>query len=75
MLNPEIQKESVIKHTLCTTVKIYLHRKIVRHSGIATNTMALHGPVSDLFANSVVLLDGTELAKLNGQYSKGGSKR
>lgn len=71
MLNREIQKQSLIKHTLCmTTVKMYLHRKEAKQSGIATNTMALYGPISGIFANSVVLLDHTELAKLKGNILK-----
>ena len=45
------------------------------HPGIATNTMVLHGPVSGVFANSIIFLDGIELAKFNGQQYKGGSER
>lgn len=76
MLNYEMQKQSLIMHTLCmATVKINLHKKVARTSGIAKNTMALCGPISGIFADSVVLLDGTELTKLNGQPSKGGSEK
>lgn len=57
------------------TVKINLHKKVARPSDIATNTMALCGPISGIFTDSVVLLDGTELTKLNGQHSKGGSEK
>lgn len=37
--------------------------------------MAQYGSISGIFANSAVLLHGTELAKLNGQDSTGGSER
>lgn len=44
------------------------------HPGIATNTMILHRPVFGMFDNSIIFLDGIELAKFNGQQYKGGSE-
>lgn len=44
------------------------------HPGIATNTMILHHPVFGMFDNSIIFLDGIELAKFNGQQYKGGSE-
>lgn len=72
MLNNEIYVAFLMSHTLCvTTVKMHLHKKIT-HPGIATNTLVLYGPVPGVFANSVISLDDTELAKCNGQQYKGG---
>lgn len=64
-----------MRHTLCvTTVKMYLQKKVMAHPGIATNTMVLHSPISGMFANSVILLDSTELAKFNARQYKGCSE-
>lgn len=44
------------------------------HCSISTNTMVLCSPVSGMFANPLISLEGIELAKFNGQEYKGGSE-
>lgn len=59
-------------HPSCDHSENVSSQKIMTYPGIATNTLVLYRPVPGGFANSIVFLDDTELAKFSGQQYKGG---